>query len=955
MKQIPLLVAAVLVAAVADAGTLLPGGDFTDARKDLRPLVFSNGGKVSLFQEESTWNNCGRLEVVDARTNEHGVVTMNAVALIGSDGKASGVSVEGGKTYDFSIEVRGTAPKASLAACVWTDSPWKAKRIDANVGRIAVCESWTFYKGSFKVPDGYTRAAVRLQIWDSAKDGKPDVRVGDAVYFDNVKIEESTENLLRLKTPKMEIRKVDSVKSIAAGSCFDDFLRYERGAGARGDANGAPKVCFTVEDSAVVFDVRVGCGDNRGDKGSPWSGNCLELFFGPAEESADREFTQLAWNPSGAKFTRAGVAGRDEDWSVVRNEMKGGVWGCRVRVPCLVLGFKAPPRYGMMVPFNVTFTPKGKGAYPMSWAPVRGGFTDVGHYGRLVFGTFRDALKLRFGQDEEIAKREEFERRMAELETEALKVEQDAFLERAFTVSVLPVDNDYSVPFVPKESFHPVKTISIKAAVNERVGLPVAIFNATDRAEEYVVRIETNTADPANPCAEKQLNGKWGLAGFPAERVVAREALRFKDAESDPISLRLDPLPRMNEACTIQIPPKESGVAWFDFDTTDVEPGCYVGRLRVIPLGQKSSWKASGGYHKRAYVGKMQDIPVELEVRPIVLSKEPAMPSAFFQNATSESQFDLMYQIGTRDFQVSPWNFGVDGNERKIEEEGASVRRMKGWADSRGCQVTFFVGFNVFNVFADNLCGKKGNALERWPDYLKCVKGSMNRWGVPDSDYVIEVYDEPKPDKFEEVKKVLSAAKSVYPQIRLAITLGAHILPADRMRELDPFVDVWILWQHGYFKDAGHLSYVREALDAGKAVWHYTCSESGRVPIYGTYRLHPWFGWRHGLTGNQFFIFQTMTGGYGPADFKTAMSSGIAYRSFETTMPSLRYMSMRRGVEDVKYLAKLKAVAGNEPEVKAFLDDAPVRVVETERHDKTTPDRMRERAAELILKYEKRR
>ena len=98
-------------------------------------------------------------------------------------------------------------------------------------------------------------------------------------------------------------------------------------------------------------------------------------------------------------------------------------------------------------------------------------------------------------------------------------------------------------------------------------------------------------------------------------------------------------------------------------------------------------------------------------------------------------------------------------------------------------------------------------------------------------------------------------------------------------------------------------------------------------------------------------IFQEMTGGYGLADFKCAMAAGFAYRSFDSTMPGLRYMSMRRGMTDIKYLARLKEVAGEVPEVKAFLADAPVAVVSRERHDKTTPDRMREEAARLLLKY----
>jgi hypothetical protein len=225
---------------------------------------------------------------------------------------------------------------------------------------------------------------------------------------------------------------------------------------------------------------------------------------------------------------------------------------------------------------------------------------------------------------------------------------------------------------------------------------------------------------------------------------------------------------------------------------------------------------------------------------------------------------------------------------------------------------------------------------------------------VPDSDYTVEVWDEPSPSWFDEIKESLTTAKAVVPGVKLLITLGAHIMSADDMRKLDPYIDGWVLWSSGYFSRKEHLDYVADALRRGKTVWHYTCSTSGRTPIYETYRLHPWFGWRHNLTGNQFFIFQGMTGGFGPSDFKTAASSGIAYRSFESTMPSLRYMSMRRGVEDIKYLLKLKEVAGDVPEVKAFLADAPYRVVERERHDRTTPDKVREEAARLILKYTKK-
>lgn len=165
-----------------------------------------------------------------------------------------------------------------------------------------------------------------------------------------------------------------------------------------------------------------------------------------------------------------------------------------------------------------------------------------------------------------------------------------------------------------------------------------------------------------------------------------------------------------------------------------------------------------------------------------------------------------------------------------------------------------------------------------------------------------------------------------------------------------PVMGDWTLYRGSVDVPDGkaHLAFIAETCSNGGSVWHYTCSTSGRAPIYETYRLHPWFGWAHRLTGNQFFIFQEMTGGFGPYDFKCAMSSGIAYRNFNVTMPSLRYMALRRGVYDVKYLEALAAAKGGDPDVKAFLERAPMEVLQN-RHDTSTPDRIRDGAIRLLL------
>ena len=964
--------AAVMAAGHASAENLFLGGDFTEAKQGLGMLAFANGGKASLHRENGSWNACACLEVLAPSTNAEGVVLWNAVLVVGSDGKSRGVPVKEGRTYDFSLELRGDRelPAGVTAYCWGTNGLWKgSSTVKTTLGRgVMLREGWTLYKGSFKAPKGATRAGLQLQLWASTKFPPVRLKTGDRLYADNVVIEEAEDGFAALAGGgAKKAATVKRVKTVADGVDFSDFFTFTRGAGAKGAAANPPTA--QVRAAADGFEVSVSAEDPKGvaagNATSAWSGMCVEVFFGPVADNVDRKMTQFAWNPSGARFSqKTGGKIPVDSWSVAESRVEGNVWRTVAKIPYATLGWNRTPRKGEQIAFNLCVNRKDDA---VCWAPVTTGFGDVAHFGRLVAGSYNEALALVYGGDGKVSGRDAYEELVAAKETAARQAEIDRFAQAGFTVSVVPVDSDYSVPFVPREAFRPPSNIVVKAAVNEETGVPVAILNVTDRFETYVVRLETSTANPAKPYAEKQYNGTWGLKGFPADRVVAREALRMKDSDNEPVTLRLEQLPRMNEACTITVPPREAGVVWFDFNTADVAPGRYEGRVRVIPLGAASKWKPYKGvaYHERDYIGKMQDVPFALEVLPIELSKEPAMPAGFFQNATSEGQFDLMWRLGTRDFQVSPWSFQwertADGagfdyarpKPDKLEHAEGNVREMIAWARKRGFRPTFFVGFSAFGTFR-NVNGFRKDfegALRLWPAYVQGVKRFFNGLGVNDGEYAIEVYDEPDPGWCGDMKRVLAAARAAAPGVKLLMTLGAHGLSAAQMRELAPYVDAWVLWSHGYFAREEHLAFVKETLAAGKEVWHYTCSTSGRAPIYETYRLHPWFGWRHGLTGNQFYIFQEMTGGYGLADFKCAMSAGFAYRSFDSTMPGLRYMSMRRGMTDIKYLARLKEVAGEVPEVKAFLADAPVAVVSRERHDKTTPDRMREEAVRLLLKY----
>ena len=655
----------------------------------------------------------------------------------------------------------------------------------------------------------------------------------------------------------------------------------------------------------------------------------------------------------------------DGRWQVkTRMDEKG--YTSVLEIPYDLLGFKSAPAAGEVIALNVCRT-RGVAKQWGCWAPVKETFGEVERFGRFVFGEWNDALRNTWKSDARAATREAFETAVQKIETERRDAKFTALKGKPFTVARVPMTADFGCPFTPAESFEPAARIDVKAAVNEVTGVPVAILNLTGRTEQYVVRLETSTED-AKETWRGGYDGAYGLKGLEPERVTLREALRFKDTEQAPCTVRLDPLPAAGEICTVTVPPKEAGVVWIDFNLMDAKPGTYAGRLRVIPLGESASFKPVAGWHKRQYKGQMQDVPFALEVRPIVLSKAATRPGGFFQYPEDRGHAKMMVEAGAVEFQLSPWDvtFEYDRKTGVIDlsrpapdavKAIASLRRQAAWAKELGvARPTFFVGFGCYDA-AVNKYGDTKMPLEekakRFAEYVKATKHIMNEAGIADADYNLETFDEPDPKRHAEIIAAHKAAKAACPGVSLTLTMGACRTDIGFFREVADYTDSWVLWDGFYFQAKENLDFNAEQMAKGRRVWHYTCSTSPRTPLYREYRLHAWFGEYHKLSGNQIFWFQDCIGGYGPPDFKVCTYGGLVYRNFGATVPSIRYMNLRQGVQDIKYLDRLREVAGGEPEVKAFLKEAARKVMVTEMHDHTAPDRMREEAAALILKYGK--
>jgi hypothetical protein len=97
------------------------------------------------------------------------------------------------------------------------------------------------------------------------------------------------------------------------------------------------------------------------------------------------------------------------------------------------------------------------------------------------------------------------------------------------------------------------------------------------------------------------------------------------------------------------------------------------------------------------------------------------------------------------------------------------------------------------------------------------------------------------------------------------------------------------------------------------------------------------------------YQFYDTKGGMGARDFKVPTIGGIIYFHFGKVVPTVRFMSFREGITDLKYIAKLREIAPNDPEVEKFISNAVERALGSRKHDPKEPDRLRERAAKMIL------
>ena len=899
----------------AEAQNLIKEGDFSRLKK-LDGYAMTNGGKASVFTEEFTWNKCVRLEIDKVVKTPKNTELTAACIWLGCHSKLGGFPVKPNTTYRFSVELKGCRPfPVGVSVNLWDEGKgvWHGRKASSSVGTVNVTTEWKKYSGTFKTGAKTAKAALMIQMWFDTLYGPARYKKGDYVLIDNVTVEEQKHNPVAgaatAKIPEA-VRKKAALIADAAEPVNDFCVLKEPG-------KTSALTSFSVRAKADALLITVNClePDSLSVGRQVWDGDAVEIFF-----ARDGKLLQFAAGAGGKVFST-----ENRPWKAVCHVEKN-LWRVEAEIPFSSLGGKL--ENGDTIAFNVA-RQRLKAKQFLTWSDLKNSFHEPEHFGVLVMGDYAAAFEKQFGKKLPLSGRDAYETACAAENNARLKQKYARLSARKFAVAPVPVTGRFVIPFVPEEVFDPVEKIELSAAVNELKALPVAILNLTDKTADYRVILETD---------EHRYLGSFGLKGFPADQISQRFAVRFKDNDKDAGSLRFDPLPKIGEARTVTIPPKEAGLVWFDFNTADVKPGVYRGRLRVIPLSEPGTWTVIGNrYHDRKYTGEMQDIPVALKVWNAVLPKDPVKPMNFFQWASAEGLFRGMAECGTREFGLDPWKFrfrktgrgklDLDPVAPGLSAQLKSLRSQLEWAKKYRIKPTFFIGFGAYGV-----C-KQLYGAECWGDWIRGVKKFMNANGVPDSDYIIETWDEPQNKSMPEILECHKRAKQAEPTVRLLVTLAHWTPTVENIKAMKGFIDGWCLWSTQYFEPpfkAVFDDYKR----SGTMLVHYMCSTSMREDLSRYFRRIPWTAAYYDLAGSSMFWFIDNYGGIGASDWKVVPQGGVCYRSFDDYIPSIRYMAIREGVTDIKYLSLVKDPA----RARAYLE----RIYVTNSHDPREPDRVRE-------------
>ena len=640
---------AILFTLSAPAVNLLTNGDFNGKDMYADFVYKSTHGQLKLtdFTEDMTWNKCLKVELVKLRELKDGTKLLTSDLIFGKKGYA----VDADAIYNFNFDFKGNMQVSIFVNC-YNAQPGKPEvkllQTVRPTPRAAMPEkaNWSNVKGSFKVPAGTKYITFTLRFWaSSAIQRKFTTQAGDMVLLDNIKLEKKVTLDSNSDTPaaapaikrKEVYTSSDKVEKVL-GYIFYPWLKNP--------AKLPAELAWQLKGNTMYMTLQISDEQKAAAQAVKtngkgiWKDHVAEVFF----TTGDGMIYQFACSAAGGRFRSVNGKedGKYQQWKAY-GERKNGKIVYKFELPLAMFTENGAIAAGELIKFNVGFKYNNVN-YTLS--PVKTGFSDVANFSFMLIGSTKDfqqknADALRKDAPKKVLS--DIERFASEkfknisdavyaFEILQSKVRSAKMGSAPFVVATMPLVADYSYPLEISPENLVTKPIKLQAAGNETAMLPLVIGNRTNSAAAYRVVIHNNAKNFfkfEDPTLDKN---------FPAANITLREAVPVKDSENKSPAQLLDALPKMNEAQTITIPAKSSGLVWIEFNTANVPAGTYNGSIRVIPLAEPAE------HTRLKYSGAIQDHPISLEVLPFKLGE--ADNSWLCAFVGTDDQLKYMRQLG---------------------------------------------------------------------------------------------------------------------------------------------------------------------------------------------------------------------------------------------------------------------------------------------------------------------
>ena len=962
----------ILLATIAKSDIVLQNGDFNNPNMEVDFNYKSTHGrlKLSLFTEDRTWNKCLKVEIASFRNRSTGTKLLASELIFGK----KGFGVKANETYKFSFNFKGNIPVSLFVYCynglLGTPNVKLLKTVRPNP-KAATPESnnWTKVEGSFKIPENTKCITFSLRFWaDSAIQRNFSSKIGDFLLLDNIKLaKKATLENLTLNRSQDIISKKHVYKDTDKVEKVLDFiyLPWQK------NVKNLPVFLqwklkdnkffmnFTLEDNSKGIVKGI-----KSNSKKIYLEDVAEVFFADSQGS----YSQFACSISGGRYQSVGGIERNayQKWKATSKRIDGKIV-YHFEIPITLLSSKDVFSLGNIIKFNIGIKHNNI-FYTLS--PVKSKFNEIENFSLMAIGSIKDYQKKAVNNLKENAPKKilpkinkfaqhkyltisdafyNFEKLRAEIN--ALKMGTDSFV-----LATLPLSGNFSYPLEISPENLITKPIKLQAAINEIAMFPLVICNRTNKAAAYRVIIHDdakNFSKFENPTLSNN---------FPSQNIVLREAIPVKDSEGKNPTQLLDALPKMNEAQTVTIPAKSSSLVWIELATKNLKSSLYQGSIRVIPLAEAAT------HTKNKYIGPIKDLPISLEVLPLKLPQSDN--SWLCATSGTDSHFYYLRQLGASRIHITPFvfRFKFDHKGNIIDDNNSTSNAIKLITsnlnmykkhNSSQVKTKFMFAYSVAKIFEEIVLPKsiKPMTVEWevcWTNYLKEIRKIVHKCNLTMDDFVFELYDEPHGKMHDKLLRMTQLARQAIPDGKFSITWPPQKFQytASQMAAYDDLLDEQ-MFHYLLHKDNSYTSQIRKIQKKPNVVTGlYQCSTNIRENLYSYYRLHPWIVFQGNYDIIGLYNFAAINWGQlGASDWKRVPYGAIVYRAGNNCIPSIRFMLLKKGIDDIRYLSMLKKYR-HIKEVDKFLTQAPLKVV-TSGHNPTLADKVRQETIKLLLKYHK--